>query len=162
MDGSRNAAFIGADNPVFAEIVQRVARVCPYKLPLYRAVASRQLHLVMIFRGADYPATLIKLLPEPAVVLIGDDDYAASGPSGFQDIRRIRYWPRRTVIHAAGGTEAQYNTFVLGATQFRRMLLIETDTAHEEEWVYLMDCYAPILLVSARNDGGHPIVPVRH
>jgi hypothetical protein len=93
------------------------------------------------------------------VVLIGDDDYASSGPAGWRCAETIAAWARCAVIHAAGASAETYHEAVQGARLLGRAALIETDTAHAEEWASLF-VGKPALLVLPR-EGAHPVLPPR-
>jgi len=63
-----------------------------------------------IVRPEDLQACVL-----PAVTLIGDDDYASTGPAGWRGAAAVAAWARCAVIHAAGATAETYKEAIRGA-----------------------------------------------
>lgn len=61
----------------------------------------------------------------PAVVLVGDDDDAPTGPAGFKPAQRLLAWAHHVVIHGAAGDPEHYRAAVIAAQVTGRLLLIE-------------------------------------
>ena len=59
-------------------------------------------------RAALVSISMLKLAPRPVLVVIGDDDYASTGPAGWACARRLLHWSQWACIHAAGAEVAQY------------------------------------------------------
>jgi hypothetical protein len=97
----------------------------------------------------------------PELILVGDDDYASTGPAGWRQTSRLMRWARRIIVHAAGGEADQYRGFVDIACKVGRVLLIETDAAHAEAWVLvaLAQGTHQRICVILPTQGTHPICP---
>lgn len=97
----------------------------------------------------------------PELILVGDDDYASVGPNGWRQTSRLMRWARQIIIHAAGGAADQYEGFVKAACAIGRLLLVETDAAHVQEWVQVALAHgAPgRLTVILPTHGVHPVCP---
>jgi hypothetical protein len=97
------------------------------------------------------------------VAILADDDHCASGPHGFPAARRlVRYWARAVMLHSAAGEPEHYRLALAGALHCRRLLLIETDTAHRDVWLALLlrrKSPLPLLAVVA---GAHPAPRTAH
>jgi hypothetical protein len=118
--------------------------------------------LALLLQSArDEPLTVAELneAARPTVVVIGDDDYASTGPAGWRCSGAIAEWAAAAVVHAAGATAESYAEAAKAARQLGRALLIETDTAHAEEWAMMFQG-RPVLLVMPK-DGSHPVMPAR-
>jgi hypothetical protein len=140
-----------------ARFVEVMAAACPAKLPIVRALAAGLIGIVEVERGATFPAELRKPAPKPLIAIIGDDDFASTGPAGFPSAKRFGYWSRAVMVHGAGAEAAHYALAVEAALVLRQVLLVETDAQHIEEWTrFLGDGKrAPILEIRPR-DGIHP------
>lgn len=97
----------------------------------------------------------------PELILVGDDDYRSSGPSGWRQTSRLMRWARRIIIHAAGGEADQYEGFVKSACAIGRLLLVETDAAHAQEWVQVALAHRAHgrLCLILPTQGVHPVCP---
>jgi hypothetical protein len=126
---------------------------------LLRHVSAGRIALVGLdARNRDFPVD--KIRPHvPTVCVIGDDDYASTGPAGWLSAAAVAGWARSAIIHAAGDTAENYREAVYGAVQCGTCALIETDTANAAEWAALFPD-RPRLLVWPR-EGLHPILPQR-
>src|ERR1700733_13015597 len=72
------------------------------RVELLRAVRDGSINLVEIERRADAPMRAIENSPRPVVIVLGDDDYRSTGPSGWAGWRRLSYWARCAMVHATG------------------------------------------------------------
>jgi hypothetical protein len=114
-----------------------------------------------VFFNSDRSQTItmaeLNQAQRPTVVVIGDDDYSSTGPAGWRCSATIAQWPAAVVVHAAGATAESYAEAVKAARLLGRAVLVETDTAHVEEWA--MTFYGrPVLLVLPKG-GQHPVQP---
>jgi hypothetical protein len=105
-----------------------------YKIPLYRAAQDGLISLCEIVRGGTPPLKRLDRTGRPVVVLIGDDDYASTGPDGWDATRKLIYWARGAFVHGTGGTAEDYTGAVVMAVCWRRFLLIETSSDHVRQW----------------------------
>ena len=69
-----------------------------------------------------------------SVVLLGDDDYASTGPAGWVATRKLLYWTRAALVHGTGGTAEDYSGAVAMAIQWDRLVLVETSSDHLMSW----------------------------
>jgi hypothetical protein len=109
-----------------------------HRLPFLRAARAKQLSVCEIGRGGVLEWREVEQLASrlPMLILIGDDDHESSGPSGFPGLRRMQYWrPRKVVVHGSGVSEAISQEIVAAIQVLRRMVLVETDSAHIDEWM---------------------------
>jgi hypothetical protein len=95
----------------------------------------------------------------PTLAVVGDDDYRSTGPSGWMATPALVTWAAAAVIHAAGASAETYAEAAEAARISGRAVLIETDTAHAEQWAMVFE-ERPVLLVLPR-DGAHPTLPER-
>ena len=95
----------------------------------------------------------------PTIVVVGDDDYSSSGPSGWRCSATIADWAAAVVVHAAGADAESYAEAAKAARLLGRAVIIETDTAHAKDWATVFKG-RPVLLVLPKS-GPHPIVPPR-
>jgi hypothetical protein len=127
-------------------------------VPLFSAVCAKRLGLLILPRGEDGDWKLLKGSTRPTIVLIGDDDYASTGPSGWPHIGKLRRWANTAIVHAAAGAASHYQLAVDQAQQFRRLLLIETDAVHAEQWVkVLAGTIGAIPTTVILPSGAHPV-----
>jgi hypothetical protein len=127
---------------------------------LMRQVRRGGLAIVFV-SDRDDPVTVDDLneAERPTVVVVGDDDYRATGPSGWRATPTLVAWAAAVVVHAAGATADSYAEAAKAARELGRAVLIETDSAHAERWAIVFRA-CPVLLVLTR-DGAHPVMPPR-
>jgi len=110
-------------------------------------------------RGQRVTADELNQAQRPTVVVIGDDDYASSGPAGWRCSATIAGWAAAAIVHAAAATAESYAEAAKAARLLGRAVLIETDTAHALAWAKVFEG-RPVLVV-APTTGPHPILPPR-
>lgn len=115
-------------------IAEATAAGCGYRAEIYRAVRASRIVSMELRRHAVAPMGILKRAPLPALVLLGDDDYASTGPAGWACFPRLLRWARGALIHASGGDVHTYRMAIGMALEAKRFLLIEADTAHADEW----------------------------
>ncbi|OYV50478.1 MAG: hypothetical protein B7Z77_05750 [Acidocella sp. 20-58-15] len=136
------------------------ATLAPHKLPLVRAAQRGIVNIIEPNRGAVIPKRMLEDTRRPNIILLGDDDYASTGPDGWACARRLRYWGKSAIIHAAGAEEVHYNAALAQALLVRRFVFIECDEAHRESWKRFFIRQMPILIIKA-EDGLHPMHPAK-
>ena len=98
----------------------------------------------------------------PRMVILGDDDHLNSGPSGFPCAAKVLEWANVYTLHAAAAEVAHYVATLDAAIQSGRGLLIETGSAHAEQWWNLARQHArrakPLLGVITRPGVPHPVM----
>ena len=70
----------------------------------------------------------------PMIAVLGDDDYASTGPTGWPATRRLFRWAKGAMIHATGADAPSYQAAIRMAIGSRRFLLIETSSDCAAEW----------------------------
>lgn len=136
-----------------------------HRLPFLRAVRAGLLMTCEIHRGGlPDQRELVRIGKKRAVMLlIGDDDYQSSGPSGWSALRFRQWRPVKVIVHATGGTEAISQELVTGALALRRTVLIETDQAHAvawREWGQALE--PPYGVLTLLPEDQHPIPETAH
>lgn len=99
----------------------------------------------------------------PSVLLIGDDDGANRGPSGWPAASKAVDWGRWFLLHAAGAEPEHYHLAITMAQIHRRVVVIECTTGTLPAWIGMT--------AKARNrvggmviyprGGVHPVMPAR-
>ena len=141
-----------------AEIIRADQMGQPGYAELLRGVQNEGVTLVCLpNRGINLPD--LDKIPSLAIVLIGDDDYASTGPSGWACSPTIAAWAGCAVIHASGATVETYRQAINGAHVRGRAVLVETDSAHAEKWAELFRPNPTLIILP--HDGLHPIRPNR-
>jgi hypothetical protein len=125
---------IGATDQIDRLIIHAAALNLPGRVELLRAVQRGDINLVEPCRDAVVPGRVLKNMARPLVVLLGDDDYAATGPAGWATVPRLLRWASSALVHASGGDVPSYRLAIAMALARPRFLLIETDSAHAAEW----------------------------
>ncbi len=118
-----------------AQVVSLLATTSPFAVPLWRAASEGLLSLVVPDRAAS-PSALRRALAGvagPMTILIGDDDEAPTGPSGWRCARAAIESSGAALVHGAAGEEPHYRTAALVALLAGRALLIETDSRHAQQ-----------------------------
>lgn len=95
----------------------------------------------------------------PAVILLQEDDGTAVGPDGWRCAKRVRAWAASAIVHACGGLPEHYETAVSAAVLTKRLLLIETDTAHGDAWAGFVSGKPGISTLYIRTRVGEPSHP---
>lgn len=85
-------------------------------------------------RATAFPAAKLAALRKPAIVLIGDDDDAASGPLTWRCAKQAGCWAAAVMVHGAAAKAEHYHAAIGAAALARRVLLIETSSAHAMAW----------------------------
>ena len=118
-----------------------------YYVPILRSIRDDNLACLNVVRnGGNIPPVWPKW--RPRLVIIGDDDGQASGPTGFAAalLRSFFQRPAGVIVHASGAEEAHYALAVQNAlygTEGQRLsVMVETTSAFAEEWVNFSLLYA--------------------
>jgi hypothetical protein len=132
------------------------ATLAPHRLPLVRAARDGLINLIEPNRRAAIPAGLLNERRRPTVILIGDDDHASTGPAGWACARRLRYWGRAAMIHAAGASREDYEVIVIGAALHQRTLMIEAATTNQAEWTEFFRPHMGCVVITCPPGEAHP------
>ena len=149
-----------------AELDDAIARASQlgmaHQVPLLRALRLGIVSAAFVSRAAS-AIDLNRFGNRPAVVVLQDDDFQASGPAGFPVARKALRWGRAFMLHAAGGEPQHYAALVEAALSLRRVVLIETSADRAEGWfTFAKQATAPRpprgLVIWPRGNV-HPVVP---
>lgn len=123
-----------------------------------KALQAGKIEVVWASRN-DPPISIstLKRMGRPVLVIIGDDDYAASGPATWKSIRLLMRWSRGVIIHGAGAEAEHYATAVEGAIALGRIVMVETASSFIGAWAVEAD--AKLWQVIAPRSGLHPLIP---
>lgn len=133
-------------------------------VPLLMASYRDEISLVGAHRGAKIPLRILDRAKMPSVVLIGDDygDGLDLGPAGWPGLPRVTRWARLAIINATGGVREHYEQFVTFATDYRKLLVVETGTARADAWLDVCRVARVPTIVMRPEDGGiQPAMPSR-
>jgi hypothetical protein len=126
---------------------------------LLRAVRRGEIGIIEPARGAVVPSKLLERSLLPTIAIIGDDEYASTGPPAWPATRRLFRWAAGAMIHATGADAARYQFAISLTLQCRRFLLIETSTAHMREWGEALQARDIPFIGLHPPSGSHPIMP---
>ena len=135
-----------------------------FLIPMFRHAMEGQLNLVWPQRDTVMlPLRRMGKTGRPLAVILGDDDYATTGPSGWGCAVKLRTWAAAAIIHGTGGRPEHYALAAEMAVQSRRLLLIETSSASAQDWAAFLSKRSPKLplLGVLPPDGAHPVTPNR-
>src|SRR4051812_42174861 len=76
------------------------------RVELLRAVRTREIALIESARDGVF--RMPENLARPVIVLLGDDDYATTGPTGWATTRRLLHWAKAGLVHASGADVTSY------------------------------------------------------
>jgi hypothetical protein len=129
------------------------------RVELLRAVRAREIALLETMRDGIISCRMLERLTRPVMVLLGDDDYASTGPTGWAAARRLLYWASAAIVHASSANAETYRAAIALVVGHRRLLLVETDSAHVDEWsAAVLKRRIPLLRILP-IDGVHPAAP---
>jgi len=140
-------------------IIAAVSVHAPWSVPLYRGVRDGRVNLIQPQRDAVLTATMLTKSSRPLIVLVSDDDYQSTGPSGWACASILQSWGFCAVIHAAAGEPQDYELAVETAWVIQRFVLVETATAFQTGWQNHLGPHMPTLTIQAIDYFPHPKVP---
>jgi hypothetical protein len=152
---------IGKSNQIDRLIAHASTMDLPGRVELLRAAREGMIDLVEIQRKAEAPMRTMERSLRPVIMVLGDDDYAATGPSGWAGWQRLSYWARGAVVHATGADIVSYRMAIGLALVARRFLLIETDSAHAHDWGRALHRRNIPAVGLLPPNGVHPTAPTR-
>lgn len=80
---------------------------CPHMAELLRPAMRGELNLVVPMRDTRMPPLhRMERHGRPVVVIVGDDDYASTGPAGWACAAKLRSWARFAIVHGSGAEGA--------------------------------------------------------
>ena len=129
------------------------------RVELLRVVRNREIALVESDRKADVPERVLAETTKPLIVVLGDDDYQSTGPTGWAAVPGLLRWAKGALIHGTGADVPSYRAAIGMALLARRFLLIETDSAHAREWGNALLVQGIPFLGLLPSEGVHPVKP---
>ena len=106
-----------------------------HRVPLLRALYTGRIQYFEALRSrSGQTKRFLAIASKPAVILIGDDDDAPTGPAGWSVAERALGWANYVILHGAGGEAEHYEAAVRLAEQFGRVAIIESTSARLDEW----------------------------
>lgn len=128
--------------------------------PIFNAALAGQVAAVgLAKRNVQFPRREVASFRLPTVLIVGDDDDAATGPTGWRSAKEATHWAAAAIVHGAGAERGHYDMAVASAVRFRRLLLIETRSQFVRPWGSLLEG-KPRLAIMPRT-GPHPVIPTR-
>lgn len=119
--------------------------------PLMIAAAAGALDVILMGDPrVPWPTRHLRQTKTPTIILVGDDPGCADGqggPMAWRCTPRAAAWAAGAIIHGAGGRPEHYAEAVLGATLLKRVILIETTSAHALAWRDAISCRRTLLIL---------------
>jgi hypothetical protein len=136
-----------------------------WHIPLFRAARDGRICLVAPTRDAAITTKDLNRATDkgrrPAVILLQEDDGTMIGPDGWRCAKRVRAWAASAIVHACGGLPEHYEMAVSAAVITKRLLLIETDTAHGNAWAEFVIAQPGLSALHIRVRDGEPPHPTQ-
>lgn len=107
-------------------------------------------------RDTAFPTAKLATLRRPVILLIGDDDDAATGPLSWRCARPAGRWAAAVMVHGAGPKAEHYQAAITAVALVRRVLLVETSSTHVMAWARFLG-HPRTLLVRPPEGVQHPI-----
>ena len=127
------------------------------RVELMRAVRAGTIDTVEPTRDRVVPTKILERSLRPLIAIIGDDDYASTGPAAWPATRRLFRWAKGAMVHATGADAPSYQIAIGMAMQCRRFVLIETDSTHAREWGEALLARRVPFIGLVPTDGTHPL-----
>ena len=102
------------------------------QLPLLHAARVGQVRWIAHIRGTYIAPSLLNSR-KPTIIVVGDDDGAATGPAGWPQADLLLRWSASAILHGAGAKSEHYDLAVMMAG-LGRHLLVETASTFLENW----------------------------
>lgn len=132
-----------------------------HRAELLRAVRRGSICTIEPRRDAIVSMRILKTAARPALVLVGDDDYATTGPDGWATLPNLLKWARGAMVHGTGATIESYQTAIGMTLVHRHFVLVETSSARVQEWgERFISRRIPVVGLLPTN-GAHPLPPAR-
>ena len=128
-------------NPVdFASLAaQAITMGAGHTAELILAARRGEIGVLLLKPETPAPMKWLRRATLPTIAVIGDDPGdAGHGPAGWLATRRLVDWAAFAIVHAAGGTVADYRLAVTLTKRHGRLLLIETTSAQQDEWARVL------------------------
>ena len=123
----------------------------------FQAAALGVIALITAERGGRVSIRHLRTFKRPVLVLIGDDDHASSGPSGWPNVQRLLRWSAGVIVHAGPGHPEHYAAAVEDAVTFRQVVFVETSAEYANVWLKAVPPGRRTHLLVPAN-GVHPVL----
>ena len=154
---------VNAWHDIPAAIATLQAAGALHRIPMLRALYAGRIAHFEAARNTSAGAikAFMRAASLPAVVLLGDDDHASTGPAGWPIARRLLRWARHVVIHGTGPKPEHYEAAVQTAEHVGRVLFIETASDAVGTWRRAAEAapQRPSMGLYLPTQGQHPIPP---
>ena len=128
-------------------------------VPLLKAIETGRVAIVFAYgRTGGLSLSALQRLRKPTMILIGDDDYAATGPAGWPCAKQAIRWCRSAIVHGSGADRSFYEGAVATTLLMWRLLVVETSSERTASWASALAA-KPTLIIRPENNGPHPLKP---
>jgi hypothetical protein len=131
------------------------------RVELLRAVHAGTIAIVEAERLDMPPRRVLDNTRRPALVVLGGDDYASTGPSGWVTTPRLLRWARGALVHGSAADAASYRAAIPGTMACHRFVLVETSASCAAAWGQTFDVCGIRTLVLVPPAGVHPVPVAR-
>lgn len=130
-----------------------------HHIPLFQAAGAGRIAMTALTDRLSRPnINALRKARRPALILVGDDEGATTGPLGWAATAQLMGWAKGAVVHGSGGDRTSYMMAVLLAEDFGRLLLIETSSDAVASWAAaLVRAGVRTVCLKPTGDGVHPV-----
>lgn len=107
-------------------------------------------------RDTAFPAAKLATLRKPAIILIGDDNDAASGLLAWRSGKHAGRSAATVMVHGVTTKAEHYHATIKAAALARRVLLVGTSSGHARAWGHFL-VHPRRLLVQPPAGVQHPV-----
>ena len=150
-------ARVGDPDTIDRVIAILAAHGQEHRVALLRAVRRGEVNLIEAMRAGIVPSRVLKDKSRPLVVLIGDDDYVTTGPTGWSTLPKLLRWANGAMVHASGGDAPSYEMAIGMALTRRRFLLVEASSERVREWGDALLAKRIPFVCFVPREGAHPV-----
>ena len=133
-----------------------------YYIPFLQRVMRGELNACFPMRDTVQPPFYrLGKHGRPIVVIVGDDDYATTGPDGWACADKLRAWASFAIVHGTGAQRQHYAMAAVMAADVGRLLFIETSSVGAQLWAgFLAERTPPLAFMGLLPpNGAHPVTP---
>ena len=107
-----------------------------HRVPLLQALYHGEIGFLEVARrgSGGKLKTFIAGVKHPAIVLLGDDDEASTGPAGWAVAERAFRWARGIILHGSGAQVEHYSDAVTAAKGVGQLVMVECTTTNLDAW----------------------------
>jgi hypothetical protein len=150
------------DHNLAAAIKDYVQSHHDWRKPIFDAVDQKRINLAYVYINSDPHAVAVAMKIGkrlPTIIIFGEDHNSIKekGPQKCNFAETIREWADFFIVHGADGKKEHAYIALKASSHHKHVVIIETDSAHEKEWMeWFEDGDCKGLLITA-VDGPHPI-----